>query len=82
MSYKVLLINPKAKEREAEIRELSKRGLNLVGAGCYREAEGLLAADGTLRGPHRVETPPGPPGQRRPWRGRSSSRSCKACGGS
>lgn len=48
MSYKVLLINPKAKEREAEIRELSKRGLNLVGAGCYREAEEALKADGTL----------------------------------
>lgn len=48
MSYKVLLVNPKTKEMAEEIKELKRRGLNVVGVSCWKEAHDHLVHDGAI----------------------------------
>ncbi len=48
MAYKVLLINPNARDLESEMRMLEERGLQMVGATCFKEAYDLLVKDGTI----------------------------------
>jgi len=48
MKYRVLLLNPNIKTLETESRELSSRGINVVGARNVEEACKLLRDDGLI----------------------------------
>lgn len=48
MAYKVLLINPNAKELAEELEQLQAVGLSMVGATCFKEAVDHLVKDGSI----------------------------------
>ncbi len=47
-NYKVLILNNKKEELDNEIKELTVRGLNVIGKGSFEEAEQLLLEDGSI----------------------------------
>jgi len=49
MSYKILLINPRIREANEELRELRRRDLDVVGVGSFEEACEQLRKDGRIQ---------------------------------
>ena len=48
MKYKTLLLEPRRNILDAELQELTSRGLAVIGATCFEEALRLLAEDGSI----------------------------------
>ncbi len=48
MSYRVLLVSPRTRDLNEELRELRKRGLDMVGVSTFEEACEELQGDGSI----------------------------------